>query len=35
MQDFGKYSSAFQNYMRVIITEQTGYNPDNDEGGNF
>ncbi|MDD8058962.1 CRISPR-associated helicase Cas3' [Shewanella metallivivens] len=32
MHDFGKYSSAFQNYMRLIITEQTGYNPDNDEG---
>ncbi|WP_105264942.1 CRISPR-associated helicase/endonuclease Cas3 [Pseudoalteromonas sp. T1lg76] len=32
MHDFGKYSSAFQDYMRLIIAEQTGYNPDNDEG---
>lgn len=32
MHDFGKYSSAFQEYMRLIIKEQTGYNPDNDEG---
>ncbi|HDI3185802.1 TPA: CRISPR-associated helicase Cas3' [Vibrio cholerae] len=32
MHDFGKYSNAFQEYMRLIIAEQTGYNPDNDEG---
>ncbi|WP_282109988.1 CRISPR-associated helicase Cas3' [Shewanella algicola] len=32
MHDFGKYSSAFQNYMQLIVAEQTGYNPDNDEG---
>ncbi|WP_099612547.1 CRISPR-associated helicase/endonuclease Cas3 [Vibrio fujianensis] len=32
MHDFGKYSRAFQVYMRLIIAEQTGYNPDNDEG---
>lgn len=32
MHDFGKYSSAFQSYMRLIIEEQTGDNPDNDEG---
>ncbi|WP_237475523.1 CRISPR-associated helicase Cas3' [Vibrio tetraodonis] len=32
MHDFGKYSSVFQNYMRLIITEHTSYNPDNDEG---
>ncbi|MGR5549912.1 CRISPR-associated helicase Cas3' [Vibrio sp. DNB22_12_1] len=32
MHDFGKYSCAFQNYMRLIIAEQTGYNPDYDEG---
>lgn len=33
MHDFGKYSSAFQDYMRLIIAEQTqaGYNPDNDQ----
>lgn len=32
MHDFGKYSRAFQTYMRLIIAEQAGYNPDNDEG---
>ncbi len=32
MHDFGKYSVAFQEYMRLIIAEHTGYNPDNDEG---
>lgn len=32
MHDFGKYSSTFQAYMRLIIAEQTGYNPDNDDG---
>ncbi|SEG74270.1 CRISPR-associated helicase/endonuclease Cas3 [Vibrio hangzhouensis] len=32
MHDFGKFSSSFQNYMRLIVAEQTGYNPDNDEG---
>ncbi|USD30297.1 CRISPR-associated helicase Cas3' [Pseudoalteromonas sp. SCSIO 43201] len=32
LHDFGKYSSAFQHYMRLIIQEQAGYNPDNDEG---
>lgn len=32
MHDFGKYSVAFQEYMRLIIAEQTGYNPDNDDG---
>ncbi|MEH0665899.1 CRISPR-associated helicase Cas3' [Vibrio scophthalmi] len=32
MHDFGKYSRAFQNYMRLIVAEQTGYNPDHDEG---
>ncbi len=31
MHDFGKYSSAFQNYMRLIIAEQTDYNPDRDD----
>ncbi|CAH0524905.1 CRISPR-associated helicase Cas3' [Vibrio hippocampi] len=35
MHDFGKYSSAFQEYMRLIIAEQTGYNPDNDEGSSI
>lgn len=32
MHDFGKYSSAFQNYMQLIVTEQGRYDPDNDEG---
>ncbi|MGL4381909.1 MAG: CRISPR-associated helicase Cas3' [Vibrio sp.] len=32
MHDFGKYSGAFQKYMRLIVEEQTGYSPDNDEG---
>ncbi len=32
MHDFGKYSSAFQEYMHLIIEEQTNANPDNDEG---
>lgn len=32
MHDFGKYSNAFQEYMHLIIADQTGYNPDNDEG---
>lgn len=32
MHDFGKYSSAFQNYMQLIVAEQMGYNPDNDKG---
>lgn len=32
MHDFGKYSRAFQEYIRLIIEEQTSDNPDNDEG---
>ncbi|EJG1861765.1 CRISPR-associated helicase Cas3' [Vibrio parahaemolyticus] len=32
MHDFGKYSSAFQEYIRLIIEEQTSDNFDNDEG---
>ncbi|HIF9186717.1 TPA: CRISPR-associated helicase Cas3' [Photobacterium damselae] len=32
MHDFGKYSGAFQKYMRLIIEEQTNGNPDDDGG---
>lgn len=32
MHDLGKYSSAFQEYMHLIIEEQTNENPDNDDG---
>ena len=32
MHDFGKYSGAFQEYMRLIIREQTHGNPDYDGG---
>ncbi len=31
MHDFGKYSVAFQEYMRLIVAEQTDYNPDKDD----
>lgn len=32
MHDFGKYSSAFQSYMGLIISEHKGFNPDSDDG---
>ncbi|WMO16032.1 CRISPR-associated helicase Cas3' [Pseudoalteromonas piscicida] len=33
LHDFGKYSTEFQEYMRLIIKENSpDYNPDNDEG---
>ncbi|WP_010603696.1 CRISPR-associated endonuclease Cas3'' [Pseudoalteromonas maricaloris] len=35
LHDFGKYSTEFQEYTRLIITEQKGYNPNNDEGNNI
>ncbi|HIF9218374.1 TPA: CRISPR-associated helicase Cas3' [Photobacterium damselae] len=35
MHDFGKYSGAFQEYMRLIIREQTRDNPDYDEENSF